>query len=453
MTTQTPIPTTPIDVDRTRPAMAGEAPVPIRTRPARGGVLIVGGGFAGATLARRIGRRGATVVNPENHMLYTSLLPDVAAGTVEPRHVVVPIRQMAPHADLVLGRAVALDQARREVLVETDVGPVAITYEQLIVAAGGVTRALPIPGLAEHALGFKTLADAVHARNTILRRLDDADEADPADRERWLTFVFVGGGYAGVEGIAQLHELAQHALRHYPALRGARQRWVLVDASPRILTSASERLARYAARALGRRGIEIRSDTHLVAAGPGQVLLSDGERIATETLVWAAGVLPSTLGARFGLPVDDRGRIIVGPTLQVEGRERIWALGDVARVPNAATGGPDPAMSQHALRQAHRLARNLRAVADGRPPRAYAYRTIGEAATLGRHRAITEVMGIPLTGFPAWLAARAYHLMRLPLATRRLRLLADWTAATLLSRDITQLGSLGHGEPIRPRTD
>jgi NADH dehydrogenase len=322
-----------------------------------------------------------------------------------------------------------------------------------VVAAGGVTRALPIPGLADHALGFKTLADAVHARNTVLRRLDEADEAEPADRERRLTFVFVGGGYAGVEGIAQLHELAQHALRHYPALRGTPQRWVLVDASPRILTSASERLAGYAARALQRRGIEIRSNTHLVAAGPGQVLLSDGERIAAETLIWAAGVLPSTLGARFGLPLDDRGRIVVGPTLQVKGRDRIWALGDVARVPNAATGEPDPAMSQHALRQAHRLARNLRAVAGGRVPTPYAYRTIGEAATLGRHRAITEVMGVPFTGFPAWLAARAYHLMRLPLASRRLRLLADWTAATVLPRDIAQLGSLGHREPIRPPAD
>jgi len=415
----------------------------------RGGVVVVGGGFAGAYVARMLGRRGATIVSPDNFMTYTPLLPDAAAGSVEPRHVVMPIRQMAPHADLVLGTAVDLDESRRVVTVATDNGSLEVRYERLVFAPGAVSRVLPVPGLAERGVGFKSIADAVHLRNTILRRLDQADASPPERAERYLSFVFVGGGYAGVEAIGQLHDLARHALRYYPRLRDVPQRWVLVDGAPHLLSGVPGRLGEYAARTLTRAGIEIHSETHLVSAEGGHVVLSDGTELEAETLVWAAGVQASPLGARFGLPFDERGRVVVDETLRVENRDDVFALGDAAAVPNGATGALDPPTSQHALRQARRVAANLKALADGRAPRQYRYRTRGQMAILGRHRGIALIGRVPLTGLPAWLVARSYHLLRLPLRVRRFRVAADWAIALLFPWDISELGSLGHPEALR----
>ncbi len=264
--------------------------------------------------------------------------------------------------------------------------------------------------------------------------------------------MFVGGGYAGVEAVAQLHELVQHALRYYPRLAGARQRWLLVDAAPRILASIPGRLGEYATRQLIRRGIEVHSDTRLESAVDGHIVLSSGVEVDAETLVWSAGVTPSTLGRDFGLPVDERGAIIVGPTLQVEGRRDVFALGDGARVPNAGEAGAfDPPTCQHALRQARTLVRTLRALRGGEAARPYRYRTRGQMAILGRRRAIADVFGVRLVGWPAWFLTRAYHLNRLPLRRRRFRVAADWTVATVLPWDITQLGSLGHTRALGPR--
>ena len=418
-------------------------------RPARGGLLVVGGGFAGASLARMAGRAGATIVSPENFMLYTPLLPDVAAGTVEPRHIVMPLRQMCPHADLILGAAAALDEDARVLTVVTDTGEVDVRYERLVLAPGADARSVPIPGLAERAVGFKTIEDAVHLRNTVLHRLDQADAAAPADVARHLTFVFVGGGYAGVEAVAQLHELVQHALRSYPRLKDAPQRWLLADAAPRILASVPGRLGEYAARQLRRRGVEIHTDALLMSAEGGRILLSDGTDVQAETPVWSAGGRPSGRGAALGLPVDEAGRIVVDRFLRVEGHDRVHALGDCARVPNAATpGATDPPTCQHALRQARRLAKNLRRERRGRPAVPYAYKTKGQMALLGRHSAIADVAGLHLRGVPAWLLARTYHMSRLPLRRRRLRVAADWTVAELFPWDIAQLGSLGHPRPL-----
>lgn len=423
-------------------------------RAARGGLLVIGGGFAGASVARLAGARGATIVSPENFMLYTPLLPDVAAGTVEPRHIVMPIRQMCPDAELILGSAVGLDEATRTVTVQTDTGALDVTYEQLVVAPGGDTRTFPVPGLAEWGVGFKTIEDAVHLRNSVLHRLDQADEAPPEDVARYLTFVFVGGGYAGVEAVAQLHELVQHALRYYPRLHELQQRWLLVDAAPRILAAIPGRLGEYATRQLTKRGIEIYHGTHLESAADGHMVLSNGIEVDAETLVWSAGMAPSALGAGLGLPVDERGRILVGPTLQVEGRDAIFALGDCASVPNAANAGAaDPPTCQHALRQAKRLVRNLRALRHGQATKPYKYRTRGQMAIIGRRRAIAELFGIPLVGWLAWFVTRTYHLNRLPLRRRRFRVAADWTVATFLPWDITQLGSLGHTRPLGPRRE
>ena len=409
-------------------------------RQARGAALILGGGFAGSYVARRLGKRGATIVSLENFMLFASMLPEAASGTLEPRHVVVPLRQMCPHADLVLGRVVAHDPQRNRVQVETEQGLVNLDYRELVVALGAIPRVLPIPGLGEHALGFKDLADAVALRNHVLRRLEAAAAAPTeAHRRRELTFVFVGAGYAGVEALAELSDLIRDARRYYGELAGTPDHWVLVDAAPKILPEIPSRLGEYAARQLERRGVDIRVGTTLESVGPHEAVLSDGERVRTSTLVWTTGARPNPLVAQLGLPLDERGRIRVDATLRVEGHPNVWALGDCARVPNEAAEQPDPPTSQHALRQARRLARNL--AGDSKP---YRYRTLGQVATLGRHKGIADVLGLNLRGFLGWWITRTYHLYQLPTASRKLRVVTDWTVALLFRRDIAELSMLGH---------
>jgi len=406
---------------------------------ARGGTLIAGGGFAGSYVARNLGRRGATIVSTENFMLFTPMLPEAASGTLEPRHVVVPLRMMCPHADLILGRVVAHDAENRRVQIETEERVFWLGYSDLVVALGAVSRTLPIPGLGEHALGFKSLSDAIHLRNHVLTRLEVA-AASPteAHRRRELTFVFVGAGYAGVEALAELADLVRDALRYYPTLQPEPQQWVLVDAAPKILPEIPTRLGDYAAALLMRRGVDIRVNTRLDAVEPHRASLSDGTQLLTSTVVWTAGVMPNPILAEFGLPLDDRGRVRVDETLRVHDQDHIWALGDCAAVPNAATPGRyDPPTSQHALRQSRRLAKNL--IGDRRP---YRYRMLGEVATLGRYRGIANVFGFPIKGFLGWFITRTYHLYQLPLLSRKLRVVVDWTVALFFRRDIAELGVL-----------
>jgi NADH dehydrogenase len=261
---------------------------------------------------------------------------------------------------------------------------------------------------------------------------------------RHLTFVFVGAGYAGVEALAELADLVRDALRYYPRLREVEQRWVLVDAAPKILPEIPTRLGDYAASQLEKRGVDIRVETTLDSVEEHAATLSDGERIDTDTLVWTAGVRAHPLLSQFGLPLDERGRVIVSETMQVEGHEHVWALGDGARVPNLATPGAfDPPTCQHALRQARRLAKNLQG--DLRP---YRYRMLGQVATLGRYKGIADVLGLRLTGFLGWFVTRTYHLYQLPLISRKLRVVADWTTSLFFRRDIAELSMLGHPQRL-----
>jgi len=407
---------------------------PLPRRAARGGVLVLGGGFAGAYVVRQVGRAGATIVNPTNFMLYTPLLPEAAAGNIEPRHVVVPLRTMCPHADLVLGCAVSLDRERRVVEVQTEAGRVAISYEQLVIALGSVTRRPPVPGLDEHALGLKDLGDAIRLRNHVLRQIEIADAA-PHTADRRLTFVVAGAGFSGVEAIAEVSEMAEEALRHHPRLAHVKPRWVLVDGAQRILGQTPDGLARFAERTLARRGVEIVTQTRLASVDAAGVALSDGRRIETATVVWTAGVAANPLVTALGLPVDDRGRVEVDETLRVVGAEDVWSLGDCAAVPNLATPGVvDPPTCQHALRQARRLSKNLRG-----NPKPYRFRSLGHMATLGRRHGIAVVAGLRLRGIAGWIFARGYHVLQLPFAARRARVVADWTAAALFRRDLAEL--------------
>jgi NADH dehydrogenase len=410
----------------------------VERREARGGTLVLGGGFAGSYVARLLKRRGATIVSHENFMLFTPLLPEAASGTIEPRHVVVPLRQMCPHAELVLGDLRALDRKGQVATVDSLAGPLEIGYERAVVALGAITRTFPVPGLAEHGLGFKDLADAIALRNRVLLQLERASihPDDPSE----LGFVFVGAGYAGVEALAELHDMAHAALRFYPALRGVPQRWVLVDAAPKILPEIPRRLGEYAARRLAKRGIEIHVDTTLESYDGAEAVLADGTRVPARTLVWTAGVRANPLLAELGLPLDERGRVIVDATLRVVGTDNLWALGDSAAVPNTSTpGAVDPPTSQHALRQARRLAKNLTG-----DPKPYGYRMLGQVATLGRFKGIAEIPGMHLWGFPGWFVTRTYHLYQLPLLSRKLRVVVDWTVALFFRRDVVELSMLGH---------
>jgi NADH dehydrogenase len=408
---------------------------------ARGGTLILGGGFAGSYVARSLGKHGATIVSPENYMLYTPMLPEAASGTLEPRHVVVPLRQMCRHSELLLGEAKAHDADRRRVQVQAGERLFWVRYSNLVVALGAIVRALPIPGLSEHALGFKSLADAIHLRNHVLGRLEAATaDPNPTHRRRELTFVFVGAGYAGVEALAELSDLVRDAMRYYPDLRNTPQQWVLVDAAPKILPEIPTRLGDYAARLLERRGVDIRTETTLEEVEPHAARLSDGDEILTSTVVWTAGVRAHPLLDELGLPTEQRGRVPVDETLRVTGMSSVWALGDCAAVPNLATPERlDPPTSQHALRQARRLAKNIRG--EVRP---YRYRMLGEVATLGRYKGIADVLGIRFRGFLGWWVTRTYHLYQLPLLSRKLRVVTDWTVALFFRRDIVELGTLGH---------
>jgi NADH:ubiquinone reductase (H+-translocating) len=309
-----------------------------------------------------------------------------------------------------------------------------------VLALGAVPRVFPIPGLKEHGLGFKTLADAIFLRNHVLRELEGAAaETEEDAKRRRLTFVFVGAGYAGVEALAELSDLVDDASKYYPSLRGIPRRWILVDAAPKILAEIPTRLGEYAARELARRGIDIRVGTTLESASEHEVVLSDGDRIRTQTLVWTAGVVPSPLLPELHLPLDERKRVIVDEFLRVQGRENVWALGDCARVPNTKAEQPDPPTCQHALRQARRLAKNLQG-----DPQPYGYRMLGQVATLGRYKGIADVLGIRLTGFLGWFVTRTYHLYQLLLLSRKLRVVVDWTVSLFFRRDIAELGMLGH---------
>ena len=411
-------------------------------REAKGGTLVVGGGFAGAYVARMLGKRGATVVNPDNFMLYTPLLAEAAAATLEPRHVVVPLRQMCPHAELLLGCVVSRDAGGKSVVAETLGGTFEIGYERLVVAIGAVPRTFPVPGLREHGRGFKDVADAIELRNRLLRELESAAaRLDRTEAERDLGFVFVGAGYAGVEALAELNDLARDSVRRwYPSLRDTRQRWVIVDAAPRILPDIPRKLGEYTHRELEKRGVEIHVETTLSSYDGREATLSDGTRIPARTLVWAAGVKASPALATLDLPLDDRGRVIVDETLRVSGTTDVWSLGDCAAVPNTKTPGRfDPPTCQHALRQARRLAKNLVG-----PPKPYGYRMLGQVATLGRYKGIAELPGVRLRGFLGWFVARTYHLYALPTVRRKVRVVTDWTVSLFFRRDVVELSALGH---------
>ncbi len=414
-------------------------------------IVIVGGGFAGMYAALEMKRLAAaghriTLVSSENFMQYQPFLPEVASGTIDPRAVVVPLRPVLKHATVGVGEVTAIDHERRRVEMRIpDGATVGLDYDILVLTAGSWSRVLPIPGLAEHGIGFKTVQEAIHLRNHVLSRLDVASQSEDPDRRRAaLTFVFVGAGYAGVEALGELEDLARDAMRSYPTLHAHDMRWILIEAAGRILPELPADLAAYAQTQLRHRGIEVLLNTRLESAEGETIRLSDGQAFPADTLVWTAGVKPSPLAGLGRFPVDERGRIVVDDHLRVVGVPDAWAAGDIAAVPDLTTGGLAPPTAQHAMREGRRLGRNLTATLLGGELEPFVWRNIGGVCSLGRYKGVADVFGIKVKGFLGWFLHRSYHLWAMPTIGRRVRIAIDWTIALLFPRDISQLGSLEH---------
>ncbi|MEO8475429.1 MAG: FAD-dependent oxidoreductase, partial [Actinomycetota bacterium] len=369
-----------------------------------------------------------------------------ASGTIDPRAVVVPLRPVLKHATVVVGEVTGVDLAQRLAHVRIPDGlDIELGYDVLVVTAGSWSRVLPVPGLAERGIGFKTVQEAIYLRNHVLSRLDVAAEtADPDRRRAALTFVFVGAGYAGVEALAELEDLARDALRNYPGIEPEEMRWVLVEAGPQILPELPVDLAAYAQRLLEARRIDVRLRTRLDSAVGGVMALSGGSIFPASTLVWTAGVKPAPLARISGLPLDANGRIRVDPALRVEGVPDVWAAGDIAAVPDLTTGGFSPPTAQHAMRQGKRLGDNLTATLTGATVRPFVWKNVGGVCSLGRYKGVADVFGVKVKGFAGWVLHRSYHLFAMPTIGRRVRIALDWTIALLFPRDITQLGGFEH---------
>jgi NADH:ubiquinone reductase (H+-translocating) len=417
-------------------------------------VVIAGGGFGGLYAARRLERRlprhsaRITVVSDVNFLLYTPLLPGAAAGTLEPRHVVVPLREELEWAELMLGRVTGADPGVNELYVRSlDERDETLRYDQLVVAVGSVSRVLPVPGLAQNALGFKNLADAIALRNQALLNLEIAESLpDDAARREYLTFVFVGAGYAGVEGFAELQDYVNDTIDQYPRCRVVGTRWILVEAQNRIMREIPESLAEVASKELRRRGMEIRTGTTLESVDDQSAVLSTGERVPTRLVCWTAGVRTPGVVKQLGLPLGQGDRIETDATMRVKGWDNVWAIGDAAAVPDPAKHrrAPSPQTCQHAIRQGRRVGSNVAAVLAGGRPQPFRYRTLGVFVDLGQKKAVATVLGLRLRGFPAWFAARTYHLYMMPGMARRVRLGIDWAVGLLFGRASAELGQLGH---------
>ena len=419
-------------------------------------ILVVGGGYVGMYTALRLQRRLRSelkakkveiiVVDPRSYMTYQPFLPEAAAGSVEPRHVVVPLRRVLNKCEILTGRFVSLDHERRVARIQPTRGEAFdLSYEVVVLAPGSIARTLPIPGLAEQGIGFKQVEEAIALRNQMLDKLDIATSVtDHVARRKLLTFVFVGGGYAGIEALAELEDMTCYATRYYPDLSKGDVRFVLVEASGRILPEVSEDLGRYTVRELMRRKIDVRLNTRLESCVDGHIVLSDGDEFDAETVVWTAGVKANPVLAQTGLPLDEKGRLRCRPDLRVEGVEGAWSAGDCASVPDL-TAGPGVMTSpsaQHAVRQAKVLGDNIALVLNGRSPHAYAHKHVGSVASLGLHKGVAQVYGVKLRGFPAWFMHRTYHVSRVPTLNRKVRVILDWTLALFFRRDIVSLGSL-----------
>lgn len=415
-------------------------------------IIILGGGYIGLYCAMGLEKRlrpdeaTITLVSPESFMLYQSFLPEAASGNIEPRHVVVPLRAALKRTHLIAGHVEKIDRDGQRVEIRPVEGPgLALDYDIVVIGLGSISRVLDVPGLEEHGIGFKEISEGIYLRNKVLSSLDVAESTtDAATRKRALTFLFVGGGYAGVEALGELEDLARDAARRFQTVTRDDMRWVLVEAAPSILPEIGADLGNYAIRQLRLRGIEVHLETRLESAEGGHMRLSNGIEFDADTLVWTTGVRANPVVTTSGFDADERGRLVADEYLRVRGTSDAWTGGDCAAVPDLVTGGICPPTAQYSLREAKRMAANIAASLHGEELQPFRYRNLGTLVSLGRYQGVARVLGIKVKGFAAWFLHRSYHLLRVPTFNRKVRIALDWTVGLLFPRDIAQLGSLVH---------
>lgn len=420
-------------------------------------VLILGGGTVGLYTARRLrkrlGKREAAivVVDPRPYMTYAPFLPETAAGSIDPRNVVAPHRRSLKGVDVLQGTVHEIRHAERRVQIVPEEGePYWVSYDFLVVGLGSVARTLPIPGLAEEGIGFKNVEEAIAVRNHVLGRIDAAASTwDPDVRRRMLTFVFVGGGFAGVEAIAEVEDIARYTVKKYRQVEPDELRFVLVEGSSRILPEVSAELGGYTLDQLRTRNIEIHLNTRLGSCVGGHVVLSDGTEMDSETIVWTAGVRANPVLKSSDLPLDERGRVLTNANLEVTDAAGnvvadAFAAGDCAAVPDLVNPGQTcPPNAQHALRQGRHLGENLARVLRSAAPTPYRHRNIGAVASLGMYKGVAQMFGrLKVRGFLAWVLHRTYHVFAMPTWNRKIRIMFNWTTSLLLRREVVSLGSL-----------
>jgi NADH dehydrogenase len=411
-------------------------------------IVIVGGGFAGIAVGRRLERRlrageaEIVLLSRDNYSLFTPMLPEVTSGELEVRHVVTPIREQLARTRFVLADVDAIDVARREVTYHHVLTGTRIVqrYDHLVLALGSSTSTFGLPGIAEHTWPLKRLEDADALRNHLVWLLELADTiADDARRRRLLTLVVVGGGFTGVETAGEIVEMFRSVLRFYKKLRVDEVRMILVEAGPSLLAGLPPKMGEYSRRVLERRGVEVLLGDGVAAADERGLTLQSGRRIESETLVWSAGVKPSPTLASIALPTTKRGAVSTERDMRVKGFDGVWALGDCAAIPDGA-GGVYPMTAQHAIREGPCLADNIIAVLRGKPTTPFRYRSLGMMAALGGRKAVAQLPGnFVITGFVAWFFWRTYYLLRLPGLDRKLRVAFDWTLELLFPRDTAEL--------------
>jgi NADH dehydrogenase len=424
-------------------------------------IVIVGGGFGGVYTGVNLGRlwRGRrdveiTLVSRDNYFLMTPFLFEAGSGVLDPRHAVSPIRRMLrPPARFVEADVESIDFDARTVTARhsrADAETWQLPYDHLVLSLGGVTNLNIIPG-SEHALTFKTLADAIFLRNHVIDTLEHADaEPDDAECRRLLTFCVIGGGLVGVELLGELTAFVGHIAESYPRAGKIPVTYHLVEHGPHILPEMETDLADYAAKVLERRGVHIHTSTDAKRIEPEQVELSDGTRIDAATIVLSAGVAPNPMLASFPLEKDRRGRIATDGTMRTKSRPDVWAIGDCASIPDS-DGKPYPQLAQHALREARVLAKNITAVLRGGELQPFVYKTLGTLASLGNFQGVGRVTKFKVRGFVAWWVWRSYYLMQMPRFERKLRIVLDWTVALFFHQDIAKLDLFGDQHPVRGR--
>ena len=417
----------------------------------------MGGGYAGFYTAFRLqkilqkGEAEVVVIDPLPYMTYQPFLPEVAAGSIEARHAIVPLRRHLHKCRVITASVTAIDHTKKSVKVTPEGQPsFSLRYDQIVITAGSVSKTFPIPGVADFAIGMKTIEEAVSVRDRVIDNLHlAADMAPGLERDRLLSVVVVGGGFAGIEAFAELRSLVSSMLKEFPTINIHDTHFHLIEAMDRIMPEVSHRSAQWVMKNLEERQAHVHLNTQLTSALDGRLLLSNGMTIETDIVIWTAGVKAHSMLGGTGIPLDDRERICARADLRVENGDEIvegmWSAGDVARVPDLSGGGVSGFCvpnAQHAVRQGKVLAKNLVAVIRGEEPKNYIHRNLGAVAGLGIGYGVLQAGNLALTGFLAWIAHRVYHGLAIPTWERKARVFGNWIAHFLWGRDFSSVRKL-----------